>query len=116
MPDQININIDKPEEGDKLSKSEAKRASDIEHALSALASTLETKFQDYAGKREVKEKEWMAAERQYAGLLDEEDDKALRSLGGRTVTTTPPVVNITRQKTNIAIARMQDIQFPTTRD
>ena len=112
MPDQVNLVIDKPEEGAKLSRSEEKLASDIDSALSMLASTLDVKFSDYSSKRHTKEGEWIAAERQYSGLLDAEDDKKLKALGGPKKLGQPPVVNITRQKTNIATARMQDIQFP----
>jgi len=112
MPDQIPVNVDKPAEDEKLSRSEEKIAEDRNTALHMLHSTLAVKFSEYASRRHSKEVEWIAAERQYSGLLDVEDDKLLRSIGTTPATARPPVVNITRQKTNIAVARMQDIQFP----
>jgi len=84
----------------------------IDTALMQLCSSLSVKFTDYASKRTAKEEEWVQAERQYSGSLDIEDDKKLRALGGSRAHSSPPIVNITRPKTNIAIARMQDIQFP----
>ena len=112
MPDQRTISVDRPEEGDKLTQSQEQVSEAINTALVMLNSQLSTKFGEYASHRYTKEKEWIQAEQQYAGILDVEDDKKLRAVSSRATGGSPPVVNITRQKTNIATARMQDIQFP----
>ena len=112
MPDKVDINLDRPAEDERLSRSEEKKSEEINTALHILHSALHRKFQEYASNRYVKEQEWIQAERQYSGLLDIEDDKKLRALNTSSRGGQPPVVNITRQKTNIATARMQDIQFP----
>jgi hypothetical protein len=77
-----------------------------------MASSLDRKFDLYAGARHDKETEWTIAIRQYQGQWDADDrskvEKALESASASSL----PTVNITRPKTNVAIARMQDIQFP----
>lgn len=114
MPMELHVDADTmtDEELAVAKQAAAKRQVQLDNALHELVSKLEVKFQEYAGHRSVKEQEWIEAERQYAGLLDVVDDKKLRALGSTTITSKPPVVNITRQKTNIATSRMQDIQFP----
>jgi hypothetical protein len=112
MPEQTTINVDKPEEGEKLTKPEEKRTAEIDAALHTLHGALNGKFTEYSSKRYYKEQEWIKAERQYSGLIDLDDDKKSRAISTSSITSQPPVVNITRQKTNIAVARMQDIQFP----
>lgn len=85
--------------------------------LAALGNQLETKFRKYSGDREFKENEWTSAIRQYEGQWAvDESDKAQQSLWGKDSTNLPPPVNITRPKTNIAISRMQDSQFPVGGD
>lgn len=112
MPDNVNVNVDKPAEDEAQSKQKQKDAMAKDNALAMLDSALSTKFTEYASRRYFKEKEWIKAERQFSGLIDLDDDKKLRAVSTTSVVSQPPVVNITRQKTNIAIARMQDIQFP----
>ena len=112
MPDKVDIHVDKPAEDEKLTSSEQKQSGAIENALHLMCSDLTGKFTSYAGKRYYKEREWVEAERQYSGQPDVLDDKKQAALSSTSIIARAPVVNITRQKTNIAVARMQDIQFP----
>jgi len=85
--------------------------------LIGMGKSLGRKYADYKGQRDSKEREWINAIRQYEGSFDSEDltklEMALSATGG---SSDPISVNITRPKTNIAIARMKDIQFPTGGD
>lgn len=109
MPDQTHLQELPSEE--KGSQDSRKTAS----AQSALLGTLKHKLTTYISKRQEKEDEWTIALRQYNGLPDELDDKKQVAMGsGRS--STLPTVNITRPKTNIAVSRLQDIQFPVGGD
>jgi hypothetical protein len=109
MPKQIDISS--PEDQDTKKVLTAK-----ELMLEATASHLEQKFHEYSSARENKEGEWTRSIRQYDGLWDAEDKDKLEKAFGIDVDSTPPPVNITRPKTNIAISRMQDSQFPVGGD
>lgn len=107
MPLQQHLQV--PETG--------RQAKKIEGMLSNLAHSLKGKFADYKSARYDKEREWESAIKQYEGEWDSDDlEKIQRALSHDTGTTQPISVNITRSKTNIAIARMKDIQFPTGGD
>jgi hypothetical protein len=85
--------------------------------LVALGAALERKFAAYAGARTEKEAEWERSIVQYNGDWDRADleklEEALSMMDSRG---DPISVNITRPKTNIAISRMKDIQFPSGGD
>lgn len=107
MPEKVDLNVDTPEKGDGT-KAEQK----VGTALDTLARDLGVKLSSYVGKRYVKEREWLEAEQIYRGVLKQLDDSKLSAMGmsrGKEL----PIVNITRPKTNIAIARLQDVQFPS---
>jgi hypothetical protein len=109
MPTQIDITApegDEPETG----------LTTKENMLETMASTLDQKFHEYSSARENKEAEWTRAIRQYDGLWDEEDRDKIEKAFGHDTDSTPPPVNITRPKTNVAISRMQDSQFPVGGD
>ena len=85
--------------------------------VATLGATLETKYSTYKGARFDKEREWERAIKQYDGNWDDEDmEKIERALRARGDNQDPITVNITRPKTNAAIARMKDVQFPTGGD
>lgn len=88
----------------------------IDNMLVALGSQLSTKFHEYKSARYDKEREWERAIRQYDGEWDQEDLSKLEYAMSAKGASSPITVNITRPKTNVAIARMQDIQFPTGGD
>ena len=94
-----------------------KEARRLEGLLIGMGASLEKKYSSYKAQRDEKEREWIGAVRQYEGQYDQDDltkiEKALSATGNRE---DPISVNITRPKTNIAIARMKDIQFPTGGD
>lgn len=98
-------------------KDDTKRSEKINSLLNAMGHSLSRKFHEYKGARYDKEREWERAIRQYEGDWESEDlqkiERALSMDGGGT---DPISVNITRPKTNVAIARMKDIQFPTGGD
>ena len=83
-----------------------------EAMLVTLGSTLDAKFNHYVGARQNKEDEWVRAIRQNEGLWDSDDRTKIEQAFGYDADAAPPPVNITRPKTNIAISRMQDSQFP----
>lgn len=85
--------------------------------LVALGHSLSKKFHAYKGARHDKEREWERAIKQYEGNWDTEDLQKIESALNMNGSSTDPIsVNITRPKTNIAIARLKDIQFPTGGD
>jgi hypothetical protein len=94
-----------------------KAAADQEELLQSLGSALDVKFREYSSARNNKEEEWTTAIRQYEGLWDEDDlTKAEKAFKVNDKGQLPPPVNITRPKTNIAISKMQDAQFPVGGD
>lgn len=96
----------KTEEGKKL-----------DNMLVAMGASMCKKFHSYKSARYDKETEWERAIKQYEGEWDSDDLKKIEyalSMGGNA--NDPISVNITRPKTNVAIARMKDIQFPTGGD
>lgn len=107
-----NAHIQQPESKKQKSKLEA--------LLTSLGNALEHKFSSYRGARELKENEWALAVKQYEGLWDEQDiakiEMAFNQGYNRENEDLPPSVNITRPRTIAAIAKMQDIQFPTGGD
>ena len=111
MPENINLPLDKTTADPESTANDTKKQLDIETALGILSNTLSSKLTEYVGKRYDKEAEWIIAENQYSGQLDVIDDKKLAALRSTRVGELP-TVNITRPKTNIAIARLQDVQFP----
>ena len=111
MPHAVNLPYDKKSDENGGSDSVSAKEALQNAALSSLLGNLNLKLSEYVSKRYEKEQEWLIAEKQYAGLSDILDDKpqqALSSSFGKSI----PIVNITRPKTNIATARLQDVQFP----
>lgn len=89
----------------------------LEGMMFELGAVLEKKYNDYKGQRDRKEQEWIEAVHQYEGRWNQSDqEKIEQALSMQDNTADPISVNITRPKTNIAIARMKDIQFPTGGD
>jgi hypothetical protein len=89
----------------------------LDAMLVAMGASMCRKFHDYKSARYDKEREWERAIKQYEGEWDNDDLKKVEyalSMGGSS--NDPISVNITRPKTNVAIARMKDIQFPTGGD
>jgi hypothetical protein len=86
--------------------------------LESLGSTLDKKYRDYLSARYDKDIEWERAIKQYEGEWDSQDlEKIQIALSATDMDANDPIsVNITRPKTNIAISRMKDIQFPTGGD
>lgn len=109
MPTKIDIQV--PGEIDVK-----KTMTQKEMMLITLGSKLEKKFDEYSAARQNKEDEWTKAIRQYEGLWDVDDRTKIEKALGYDLDAAPPPVNITRPKTNIAIARMQDSQFPVGGD
>lgn len=109
MPTQIDISAPA---GPEIKKGLTTK----ELMLESMGSSLEKKFHEYSSARENKEAEWTRAIRQYDGLWDEEDRDKIEAAFRDNPDSTPPPVNITRPKTNIAIARVQDSQFPVGGD
>jgi hypothetical protein len=109
MPSQIDITVSEDEE-------EKKGMTHKEAMIVALGSKLDQKFHQYSGARQNKEDEWVRAIRQNEGLWDADDRSKIEQAFGYEGDSVPPPVNITRPKTNIAISRMQDSQFPVGGD
>lgn len=111
MPELVDLPLDKPDSKEESKANDTVKQRKIDTALDMLSGSLCRKLNDYVAKRYEKETEWFAAEKQYNGKVDGISDKKLAALkeirGGEL-----PLVNITRPKTNIAIARLQDVQFP----
>lgn len=76
--------------------------------LNVFASRLSRIASEQAGKRHEIEDRWLHDLRQYHGEYDPSDEARLNSAGGSKI-----FVNITRNKTNAAEARLQDMLFPT---
>jgi hypothetical protein len=109
MPSTIDIATPDEKPSDQKSTKEV--------MLENMASSLEQKFAKYSGDRMYKEDEWIRAIRQYEGQWsDDERTKIEQALWSQDSSAPPPPVNITRPKTNMAIARMKDSQFPTGGD
>ena len=83
-----------------------------EMALSELGGTLERKFREFSNRRHLKELEWINAILQHSGRPYSYSSTKKQFIFGDKDFESKPVVNITRQKINLAIARMRDIQFP----
>lgn len=101
----------------QLSEPTSKEGRRVESMLVGMAASLISKFHEYKGARYEKEREWEKAIKQYEGEWDSDDlTKIEYALSTRGASHDPMSVNITRPKTDIAIARMKDIQFPTGGD
>lgn len=111
MPSAIDLPLDKKGEKEGGAASVSKTEARNDAGLQTLLGGLNRKLSEYVSKRYEKEQEWIVAEQQYSGIVDILDDKKLAALSSGT-TQAIPIVNITRPKTNIAIARLQDIQLP----
>lgn len=95
----------------------SKEGKKVDSLIITLGAALESKYRTYKGARFDKEREWERAIKQYDGAWADEDmEKIERALRARGDNQDPITVNITRPKTNAAIARMKDIQFPTGGD
>lgn len=95
----------------------SKERNTTERMLEGIVHSLRGKFQEFSKARYDKESEWESAIKQYEGEWDPADLSKIEDALSMQKTATQPVsVNITRSKTNIAIARMKDIQFPTGGD
>jgi len=81
-------------------------------ALSELGGTLERKFREFSNRRHLKELEWINAILQHSGRPYSYSSTKKQFIFGDKDFESKPVVNITRQKVNLAVARMRDIQFP----
>lgn len=101
----------------QLPEEKTKERDRTERLLEGIAHSLRQKFHEFANARRDKEDEWENAIKQYEGEWEPADlEKIERALGAGNYTSQPISVNITRSKTNIAIAKMKDIQFPTGGD
>jgi hypothetical protein len=101
----------------QLPEKESEERRKLEIMLEKQGHSLKRKFHDYKTARYDKEHEWERAIKQYEGEWDSDDlDKIEHVLSARGLKEQPITVNITRPKTNVAIARMKDIQFPTGGD
>jgi hypothetical protein len=101
----------------QLPEENSKEKERLERLLEGQASSLRNKFHDYLKSRYDKESEWESAIKQYEGEWEPADlEKIERALSMEKSAISPISVNITRSKTNIAIAKMKDIQFPTGGD
>lgn len=83
-----------------------------EMALSELGGTMERKFREFSNRRHLKELEWINAILQHSGRPYSYSSTKKQFIFGDKDFESKPIVNITRQKVNLAIARMRDIQFP----
>jgi hypothetical protein len=83
-----------------------------EMALSELGGVLERKFKEFSTRRHLKELEWINAILQHSGRPYSYNSTKKQFVFGDADFESKPVVNITRQKVNLAVARMRDIQFP----
>lgn len=81
-------------------------------ALDQLGGMLERKFTEFSRRRGQKELEWVNALLQFAGRDFAYGKTKKELIFGDGESSDKPTVNITRQKANLTIARMRDIQFP----
>ena len=81
---------------------------EIAERLNTFASRLSRLAQEQVAKRSQIEQRWLDDIRQYHGQYDAREQSNLEQQGGSKV-----YVNITRNKTNAAEARLQDMLFPT---
>lgn len=81
-------------------------------ALAELGGILEKKFREFSNRRHLKELEWINAILQHSGRPYSYSTTKKEFIFGNKDFESKPVVNITRQKVNLAVARMRDIQFP----
>ena len=81
-------------------------------ALAELGGILERRFREFANRRHLKELEWINAILQHSGRPYSYSSTKKEFIFGDKDFESKPVVNITRQKVNLAVARMRDIQFP----
>lgn len=81
---------------------------EIAERLSGFASRLSRLATEQVAKRSQIEQRWLDDIRQYHGQYDTREQSRLEQQGGSKV-----YVNITRNKTNAAEARLQDMLFPT---
>ena len=81
-------------------------------SLEALGGKLESKFRTYSGRRSIKEGEWMSAILQHQGYRSHIPEKGKLHHDRYPGKKIPPKSNVTRQKVNAAVHRMEDIQFP----
>jgi hypothetical protein len=102
MPEQNNL--------------QPKKSAKIESSLINLASSLCRKFNTFASQRSDKEDEWLRAIRQYDGMWDDDDREKIEKVLQDSNATSAPNINITRPKTDTAIAKLEDIQFPVGGD
>lgn len=113
MPQTVDLPLDKSSGEEGSTKNISTKESNTDSSLHALLGKLSQKLGVYISKRFEKEQEWILAEQQYDGMHETSDrtDKKLAAMSGP-VNINNPAVNITRPKTNIQVARLQDIQFP----
>lgn len=101
----------------QLPEGESKERERLERLMEGTCHSLRQKFHDYLKARHDKEEEWESAIKQYEGEWDPSDLEKIEEALSMTPSSYKPIsVNITRAKTNIAIAKMKDIQFPTGGD
>jgi hypothetical protein len=112
MPERIDINSPQGTEDSPKAKPMTKKQA----MLLAVGARMEAKFQEYSGAREEKEQEWVRSIRQHEGIWDSDERTKVEKAFDVPLDKAPPPVNITRPKTNIAISRMQDAQFPVGGD
>lgn len=110
-PELEEIKIDEDVRAQLIVDIEAEQVK-AESALAELGGLLERKFKEFSGRRGQKEMEWVNALLQFAGRNYEYNTTKKEIIFGSRTENNKPVVNITRQKVNLAIARMRDIQFP----
>lgn len=103
------------EEVDEILEEEIRKKEEEERAriLDDLALSIEQKFKDRAGRRNVKEAEWLESARLYYGSLSVNNNRGRTSDRPfpRDKTGQRPDVNIVRSKCAIAIAQCVSMQF-----
>src|SRR6056297_384897 len=99
-----------PQEIEELKEEARNAALKKENALSDLGLMMESMFSKFSKNRSSKEEEWTSALLQYNQNYTQYKEKG--KMPSRNTKRKKPGVNITRARTNIAIERLQDIQFP----
>lgn len=110
-PDGESIDLTKDEE-DEILEALKKEQIKIDSVLTSLGGELERKFKDFSTRRDRKEAEFVNGLLQHDGRPYTYRADKKEFIFGSENNEAKPVVNITRQKVNLAVARMRDIQFP----
>lgn len=100
------------EEEDEILDALRREQIKVESVLQSLGGEMERKFTDFSKRRHLKELEFINALLQHDGRPYTYRADKKEYIFGNDDYHSKPIVNITRQKVNLAVARMRDIQFP----